>query len=113
MLQMMVEYLRPMQVDDQALGLDAIAEVEPGGHFFGTQHTLDRYEGAFYTPLVSDWSNYESWQEAGSRTTTERANTIWKQLVRDYQQPPLDPAIDEALSDYVTRRKRQIEKQST
>jgi len=108
MLQMMMEYLKPLEVDEQTLGLETIAEVEPGGHFFGTQHTLDRYENAFYTPLVSDWSNYETWEESGSRTTTERANGIWKQLLREYEQPELDPAIDEALEDYVTRRKREI-----
>jgi len=109
MLQMMVEYLKPMQVDEQSLGLATIAEVPPGGHFFGTQHTLDRYENAFYTPLVSDWSNYETWQESGAQTTTQRANKIWKQLLNEYQQPYLDPAIDEALSAYVTRRKNEIE----
>jgi trimethylamine--corrinoid protein Co-methyltransferase len=108
MLQMMIEYLKPMQVDEQTLGLETIAEVDPGGHFFGTQHTLDRYENAFYTPLVSDRSNYESWQESGSRTTVERANTIWKQLLHEYQQPELDAGIDEALADYVTRRKHEI-----
>jgi len=108
MLQMMMEYLKPIHVDEQTLGLETIAEVEPGGHFFGTQHTLDRYEHAFYTPLVSDWSNYETWEEGGSRTTTERANSIWKQLLREYQQPELDAAIDEALEEYVTRRKREI-----
>ena len=109
MLQMMVEYLKPMQVDEQSLGLATIAEVPPGGHFFGTQHTLDRYENAFYTPLVSDWSNYETWQESGAQTTTQRANKIWKQLLNEYQQPYLDPAIDEALTTYVTRRKNDIE----
>jgi trimethylamine--corrinoid protein Co-methyltransferase len=108
MLQMMIEYLKPVQVDEHTLGLETIAEVDPGGHFFGTRHTLDRYEHAFYTPLVSDWSNYETWQESGARTTTERANTIWKQLLREYQQPALDLAIDEALADYVARRKREI-----
>lgn len=110
MLQMMIEYLKPMQVDAQALGLETIAEVPPGGHFFGTRHTLERYQDAFYTPLVSDWSNYETWQENGARTTAERANAIWKQLLREYQQPALDAAIDEALADYVARRKREIER---
>jgi trimethylamine--corrinoid protein Co-methyltransferase len=112
MLQMMVEHLKPLQVDAQSLALDTIAEVDPGGHFFATQHTLDRYENAFYAPLVSDWSNYETWLESGSQSTTQRANAIWKQLLREYQQPALDAGIDEALADYVTRRKREIEKGS-
>jgi trimethylamine--corrinoid protein Co-methyltransferase len=107
MLQMMAEFMQPLEVSDATLGLDAMADVGPGGHFFGTQHTLDRYETAFYQPMVSDWRNFETWQEAGSLTATQRANTIWKQLLADYEQPPIDPAIDDALKDFVARRKRE------
>jgi trimethylamine--corrinoid protein Co-methyltransferase len=108
MLQMMAEYLTPVTVDEETLAVDAIAEVAPGGHFFGATHTLARYENAFYEPLVSDWRNFEAWQEAGSLTATQRANTIWKQLLAEYEPPPLDPGIREALEDYVARRKQAI-----
>jgi len=106
MLQMMAEYLCPIAVNDDELALDAIAEVGPGGHHFGTSHTLARYESAFYTPILSNRQNFESWQEAGSIDSAVRANAIWKQLLREYAQPELDPAIDEALVDYVERQKR-------
>lgn len=109
MLQMMAEYLTPVVVDEETLAVDAIAEVMPGGHFFGAAHTLARYESAFYEPLVSDWRNFESWHEDGARTATERANGIWKQLLAEYEPPPLDESIREALADYVTRRKKEIE----
>ena len=109
MLQMMVEYLHPIEVTDDDLALDAIAEVGPGGHHFGTSHTLERYESAFYTPIVSNRQNFEAWQEDGSIDSGMRANMIWKQLLQEYEQPALDPAIDEALIDYVTRRKLEIE----
>ncbi len=105
MLQMMTEFLRPIAVDDETLGLDAMAEVGPGGHFFGAAHTLERYETAFYAPLVSDWRNFETWEEAGGLTATQRANAVWKQLLAEYEPPPLDPGIDEALQAYVARRK--------
>jgi len=59
--------------------------------------------------MLSNWSNYESWLEAGSVNTEQRANQIWKQLLNEYEQPPIDPAIDEALQDYVARRKIEIE----
>jgi trimethylamine--corrinoid protein Co-methyltransferase len=108
MLQMMAEFLRPIEVNDDELALDAIAEVEPGGHHFGTAHTLARYETAFYMPMLSSRQNFETWHEAGALDTARRANAIWKQLLADYQQPPLDPAIAEALADYVVRRKREI-----
>jgi len=105
MLQMMAEYLRPIEVTPETLALDAIAEAGPGGHFFGVQHTMSRYQTAFYQPFLSDRRNFESWQEAGAEDAQHRANRIWKSLLENYQQPPLEPAIDEALKDYVARRK--------
>lgn len=108
MLQMMAEYLRPIEVTDDELALDAIAEVGPGGHHFGTSHTLERYESAFYSPLLSNRQNFEAWQEAGSIDAGARANAIWRQLLQEYEQPPLDPSIDAALADFVARRKLEL-----
>lgn len=108
MLQMMAETLRPIEVNDDQLALDAIAEVGPGGHHFGTAHTLARYETAFYTPMLSSRDNFESWQEAGSLDATQRANSIWKKLLAEYQQPPMDVAIEEELLAYVAKRKLEI-----
>ena len=107
-LQMMAEVLQPVAVDEGAMGLDAMAEVGPGGHHFGTAHTMERYETAFYRPLLSDWRNFETWQEDGARTATERANAIWKQLLVDAQPPALDAAVTEALDAYVARRSAEI-----
>ncbi len=107
MLQMMAAWLEPFQVDDAALALDAIKEAGPGGHFFGTAHTMERYETAFNAPLVSNWDNYDTWVEQGSETADVRANKLWKQLLRDYQPPPIDPATDEALRAYVTKAKEE------
>jgi trimethylamine--corrinoid protein Co-methyltransferase len=105
MLQMMAEYLAPIATNEDELAVDAIAEVGPGGHHFGTSHTLARYETAFYAPILSNRQNFESWQDAGSRDITERAHAIWTQLLTEYQQPPLDAAVDEALVDYVEKRR--------
>jgi trimethylamine--corrinoid protein Co-methyltransferase len=112
MLQMMQAFLAPPKIDEAEIGLDAMAEVGPGGHFFGTSHTLERYENAFYQPLVADWRNFETWQDAGSPTTAQNANRAWKQLLSDYQQPPLDPAVAEELDAFVAKRKREIAKTS-
>jgi trimethylamine--corrinoid protein Co-methyltransferase len=108
MLQMMAEYLQPIGLDDDQLALDAIAEVEPGGHHFGTAHTLERYETAFYSPLLADRQNFESWQENGSIDIAWRANGTWKAMLRDYVEPALDPAVDDALVEYVDKRKQAI-----
>jgi trimethylamine--corrinoid protein Co-methyltransferase len=109
MLQMMAEVLVPFRVDDAEIGLEAMAEVGPGGHHFATAHTLERYETAFYRPILSDWRNFETWHEDGARTATERANKVWKQLLAEYEPPPLDAAAAEAIDDYVERRRREIE----
>ncbi|MBT6205868.1 MAG: trimethylamine methyltransferase family protein [Rhodospirillaceae bacterium] len=110
LLQMMAEFMIPIQVDESTIGLDAIAEAGPGGHFFGTAHTLERYETAFYEPILSDWSNFESWTEAGSATATERANRVWKQLLEEYEAPPIDAAIEDELKAFVEQRKGEIRK---
>ena len=108
MLQMMAAYCEPFSVDTETLALDAIRDVGPAGHYFGTAHTLARYETAFYTPLVSNWDNYENWVEKGRVDAYSRANMIWKKMLTDYEQPAIDPAIDDALMDYMARRKRQL-----
>ena len=68
---------------------------------------MSRYETAFYQPFLTEQRNFETWEEAGAIDTQTRANRIWKQLLRDYEQPPLDPAIDEELSAYVALRKEE------
>jgi trimethylamine---corrinoid protein Co-methyltransferase len=108
-LQMMAEVLQPLDVSEASLGLDAIGAVGPGGHFFGTAHTLERFETAFYRPLLSDWRNFETWHADGARTATQRANVIWKRLLAEAAPPPMDPAVVEALDAFVARRKREIE----
>jgi len=107
MLQMMIAFLDPFAVDDDALALDAIAEVGHGGHFFGAAHTLARYETAFNAPLVSDWSNFERWREAGSLDAAQRAHRIWRTLASEYEPPPIDGDAALAVDDYVERRKRE------
>jgi trimethylamine--corrinoid protein Co-methyltransferase len=106
-LQMMAEYLQPITVDDATLGLDAIRDVGPGGHFFGTAHTLERYTDAFYAPMLSDWRNFESWEEAGSLDATQRAHALYKQHLAHYTAPPIDPAVAEALDAFVAKRREE------
>jgi trimethylamine--corrinoid protein Co-methyltransferase len=104
LLQMVSAFLQPLEMTQDALGLEAIREVGPGGHFFGCQHTLARYENAFYAPLLSDWRNYEQWDAAGRPEAHQKANTVWKQALQDYEKPPMDQAIRDELDDFVDRR---------
>ncbi len=105
MMQMMAEFLKPLDTSEPELALEAMRDVGPGGHYFGTPHTLERYENAFYTPILSDWRNFETWRDHGSVDATTRAHRIYKDLIASYQPPPLDPAIDEELDEFVQKRK--------
>jgi len=108
MLQMMIEFLKPIVVNERELGFEAIKGVPTGGHFFGEPHTMERYEHAFYRPLVSNWQNYENWQLGGGKDATQRATDIWKRALQEYVAPPLDPAIRAALEAYVIERRAAI-----
>lgn len=107
MIQQWKYYHRPLDLSEDELAVDAIREVGPNGHFFGCQHTQDRYREAFYSPFLSDWRNYEAWAEAGSKTAHERAHKLYKQILRDYEAPPIDPAIDEELLAFMAKRKEE------
>ena len=96
-----------MPVTEEDVAVEAIREVGPTGHFFGCQHTQDRYETAFYSPFLSDWSNFENWEERGALDTPRRANALWKKILAEFETPPMDEAIREELEAFVERRKRE------
>ncbi|TWA34347.1 trimethylamine methyltransferase MttB [Sinorhizobium medicae] len=104
----MMGFLEPMPFSEDDLGFDAIKSVPAGGHFFGSEHTMARYETAFYQPMLSNWQNYGSWQEAGGHDALERATGIWQQALREYEEPVLDPAIREELDAYMIKRRAEI-----
>lgn len=106
-LQQVMHYLQPVTTDDEQLALDAIREVGSAGNFFGASHTLERYESAFYQPFLSDLANFEAWEERGSVQTPERANRIWKQILAEFEPPPMDESVREELDAFVARRKEE------
>jgi trimethylamine--corrinoid protein Co-methyltransferase len=108
-LQQIQRYFEPEIVattpDD--IALEAIAEVGPNGHFFGIEHTRERYETAFYQPFLSDWRNYEAWEQAGGEWTAARAHGIFRAIMDEFEPPAMDEAIREELTEFVERRKAQ------
>lgn len=104
-LQMMAEFLAPLDASEAEIGMDAIREVTPGGHFFATAHTMQRYRSAFYSPLVSDWSNIGQWQAAGAKTAVQRATQIWRRILDQWSLAPRDPAQLEAMRQFAERRR--------
>ena len=107
MLQQFQRYFESDIVDwsKESLAVDAIRDVGPDGHFFGCDHTQERYETAFYSPFLSDWRNFEAWEEAGGQWTAQRANKVWKDILNEFKPPEIDQAIDDELKDFVARRK--------
>jgi len=105
MLQMMQAYLQPLDTSPGSLAVSAIGDVGHGGHFFGTNHTLERYETAFYTPLISNWDNYPTWLERGGIDARQRANSVWKQILSEHEDPAIDEGVIEELESYIARRK--------
>ncbi len=106
-IQMIQRYMEPevWATGPEEIALEAIREVGPSGHFFGTQHTQDRYESAFYAPIASDWRNFEAWEAAGAVWTPERAHRIYKDILATFEDPPMEDAIRAELADFVARRK--------
>ena len=94
--------------DEDALARDAYAEVAPGGHFLGSAHTMRNYQTAFYEPRLSDSENVESWEEGGSLDMRARAHARWTEMLNQYEAPPIDPALRDALADHVARRKSDL-----
>ncbi len=104
LLQMVASYTQPLEVNDAELALDAIADVGPGGHFFGTQHTQERFENAFYPPIISDWRNHESWAESGAPDAMSKANLVWKKALAAYAEPEMPSEHRTALDAFVNKR---------
>ena len=101
-------FAQGLDLSEKAQALEAIKEVGPGSHFLGSSHTHANFKTAFFYPQNADANSFEQWQADGSKDAATRANERWKKLLANYEQPALDPAIDEALEDYVARRKSEM-----
>ncbi|MDX1498471.1 MAG: trimethylamine methyltransferase family protein [Woeseiaceae bacterium] len=101
--------LKGVDLSENGQALEAIREVGPGSHFLGAAHTRANFERAFYRSIIADNNSFEQWEQEGALDAAQRANVIWKKMLREYEPPPLDPAIDEALVEFITRRKSEFE----
>jgi trimethylamine--corrinoid protein Co-methyltransferase len=111
-LAMFTHFLDGFAVDEASLAIGMMAEVGPGGHHFGTAHTQARFETAFYETAVADRQGYDAWVAAGQLDAQQRATKVWQDLLRYYEQPEMDTAVNDALVDFVARRERELEKQN-
>ena len=107
-LAMFQHFLAGFEISDDTLALDMMAEVGPGGHHFGTPHTQARFSTEFYQPFTTDRQGFENWVAAGSADAAQRAHSLWKDVLAAYEPPATDPALREALDDFVARREQEI-----
>ena len=98
-----------VDMSENGLAIDAFREVGPGKHYLGSAHTLKNFETAFYRSTIADNNSFEQWEADGALDASQRANTLWKRMLDEYVPPPLDPAVDEALLDFIDRRKGSFE----
>ena len=103
MLQTFAHLTKPAEFDADSMGWAALKDVQPGGHFFATEHTMDRYRDAFYKPLVADLSNFGQWTETGSKTADERATDIWQGILRDFTPPAGATERAANIADYIAK----------
>jgi trimethylamine--corrinoid protein Co-methyltransferase len=108
LLGMYQKYLQGVDFSEEAFAMESIRTVPPGGHHLGTDHTLRNFRTAFYRAELFDYNSAEQWAIDGSLDANQRANAKYKQLLRDYEAPELDPALEEALLDFIARRKAEI-----
>ena len=101
-------FVKGVDLSENGQALDAIKETGPGQHFLGSAHTLNNFETAFAVSEVANNDSYEQWSEEGSLDAAQRANTIWKKMLNDYEPPPLDETIDEAMLDFIAKRKEEL-----
>ncbi len=111
-LAMMHHFLSGMVIDEETLAFDAISEVGPGGHHFGTSHTLERYRDAFYQPILSDRRSYDNWWDDGAEDAYHRAYHVAQRLLAEYERPAIERSVEEGLISYVERMKRIREEES-
>jgi len=106
---MVAVLLDGVELSENSLAMDAFREIGPGGHFLGAAHTQANFESAFYRSEIADNNSFEQWEEEGSLDAAMRANSKWKEMLNEYEAPDLDPAIDEALLEFIAKRKSEFE----
>ncbi|KQW47521.1 trimethylamine methyltransferase [Nocardioides sp. Root1257] len=108
LVEMLQHEFTPLEIDEDSMAFGAHEEVGHGGHFLGAMHTMERFRTCFYRPFLNSSDNYERWMRGGAKDTAARAADIYKKRLDEYEQPPLDEAIREALEAYVVRRRAEL-----
>jgi trimethylamine--corrinoid protein Co-methyltransferase len=107
-LSMLQRFSEGVDYSENGQALSAIREVGPGSHFLGCAHTQANFETAFWRSIAADNNSFEQWRDAGEKDATQRASAKWRAMLKSYQPPAIDPAVDEALQDFIARKKQAV-----
>ena len=105
---MIARYAKGFALDDEGFAWDAYEQTPTGQHFLGSDHTMRHYKTAFHQHQVFSMDNFEKWEDEGSEDTYVKANKVWKQMLKDYEQPKMDEAVRDELDAFVAWRKAEI-----
>lgn len=108
LLGMFHKYLQGLDLSANGLAMESLRTVPTDGHHLGTPHTMQNFRHAFHRSTLFDYNSFEQWRDEGGMTATQKANGRYKTLLRQYEAPPLDPAVDEALQAFIAQRKAEI-----
>ncbi len=95
---------RGIGFSEEELAFDALAELGPGGLFLASGHTMSHFKEWLTMSPLFQTPDFATWETMGSEDTAQRANAAWKRLLEAYEDPGLDPAIDEALQAYMAKQ---------
>jgi len=105
---MLQQFAKGLDLSEESRAMEAVREVGPGGHYLGCAHTQRNFKTAFYTSQIADNNSYEQWEAEGGKDANRRATEAAQRLLAQYEPPPLDAAIDEALLEFIAKRKAEL-----
>jgi trimethylamine--corrinoid protein Co-methyltransferase len=108
LLEMLQHEFTPLEIDEASMAFDAHQEIGHGGHFLGAMHTMERFRTCFYRPFLSSSDNFERWTRHGSKDTAARAGEIAAEKLAEYEEPPMEESLKQALQEFVSRRRTEL-----
>ena len=108
MLRTLIKEFTPVDIDEESLAFGAHDEVRHGGHFLGAAHTMERFRDCFHRPELATTENFQRWSSNGSLDAAQRATAIWRRMLEEYEEPPLDDAVRAELDEFVVRRRAEL-----
>jgi trimethylamine--corrinoid protein Co-methyltransferase len=100
--------MRELDFSDEAIGLDLIHEVGPGGTFIDQMHTVEHFRRELWFPKLLNRQYYEAWQEAGALSTEQQCIRCREELLSTHHVAPLERDMDKTLDQIVASAQKHL-----